>query len=187
MKGLAWNLTGLVNGDTSIAYETFVDGKLAASGTVDLSDVNREIPTSISAGTVTVSSRGRSAVEVIMTLDGKDSSSSGEFEAFGKGMSIWPLMVVLVFAVTTRMVEFSMYCAIFVGSCQVFGTLKDGFTKSIEKYILEALADTGHGYVYLFTLFLAGLVGMLERSGGMIVSYPAKESAVDIGRTYVFF
>lgn len=179
VEGLAWEFTGLADGDTAISYETFVDGKLAASGSVDLSDVNRELPTSISAGTVTVSSRGRTTIEVIMTLDGADSSTAGEFESFGNGMSIWPLMVVLVFAVTTRMVEFSMYCAIFVGSCQVYGNLKDGFTNSIEKYILEALADVGHGYVYLFTLFLAGLVGMLEKSGGMIVSYiPKTQSTI---------
>lgn len=38
---------------------------------------------------------------------------------------------------------------------------------TLEKYILEALADVGHGYVYLFTLFLAGLVAIMEKSGGI--------------------
>jgi Na+/H+ antiporter NhaC len=33
---------------------------------------------------------------------------------------------------------------------------------------LNALADAGHAYVYLFTFFLSGVVAMMERSGGMI-------------------
>jgi Na+/H+ antiporter NhaC len=65
-------------------------------------------------------------------------------------------------------VEFSLFSGIFVGACIVFGNIKDGFTNTIENYILNALADSGHGYVYLFTFFLSGLVAMLERSGGMI-------------------
>jgi Na+/H+ antiporter NhaC len=34
-------------------------------------------------------------------------------------------------------------------------------------YILQALASEDHGYVYLFILFMAGLVGIIEKSGGL--------------------
>jgi hypothetical protein len=37
----------------------------------------------------------------------------------------------------------------------ISGNLKDGFKSTLEDYILEALADVDHGYVYLFTLFLS--------------------------------
>ena len=65
-------------------------------------------------------------------------------------------------------VEISLYAGIFVGACIVQGNLKSGFKESIENYILNALADVGHGYVYLFTFFLAGVVAMMEKSGGML-------------------
>jgi len=49
----------------------------------------------------------------------------------------------------------------------VHGNVIDGFKELLNDYILNALAEVDHGYVYLFTLFLSGLVGMLEKSGGM--------------------
>eukprot|EP00549_Striatella_unipunctata_P025630 CAMPEP_0118718886 /NCGR_PEP_ID=MMETSP0800-20121206/29078_1 /TAXON_ID=210618 ORGANISM="Striatella unipunctata, Strain CCMP2910" /NCGR_SAMPLE_ID=MMETSP0800 /ASSEMBLY_ACC=CAM_ASM_000638 /LENGTH=615 /DNA_ID=CAMNT_0006626013 /DNA_START=215 /DNA_END=2062 /DNA_ORIENTATION=+ len=43
-----------------------------------------------------------------------------------------------------------------------------GFKNLLETYFLTALTDVGHGYVYLFTLFLAGLVAMIQKSGGFL-------------------
>ncbi len=34
-------------------------------------------------------------------------------------------------------------------------------------YLLQALASEDHGYVFLFILFMAGLVGIIEKSGGL--------------------
>lgn len=48
------------------------------------------------------------------------------------------------------------------------GNINGGFKNSVENYILNAIADVGHAYVYLFTFFLSGVVAMMERSGGMI-------------------
>lgn len=56
----------------------------------------------------------------------------------------------------------------FVGSCMVKGNLSDGFKASLDEYLLGALADDGHVFVILFSLFLGGLVGMMEKSGGML-------------------
>lgn len=49
----------------------------------------------------------------------------------------------------------------------VQGNVNDGFKELLSNYILNALANVDHGYVYLFTMFLSGLVGMMEKSGGM--------------------
>lgn len=61
-----------------------------------------------------------------------------------------------------------MYAGIFVGACIVAGDINGGFKNSIENYILNAIADVDHAYVYLFTFFLSGTVAMMEKSGGMI-------------------
>ena len=89
------------------------------------------------------------------------------FTVYAAGAAIIPLIIVLVLALTTQMVEVSLFTAIFIGACMVTGNIKDGFKRTLDEYILKALTDEDHVYVILFTLFLAGLVGMLERSGGM--------------------
>jgi Na+/H+ antiporter NhaC len=50
----------------------------------------------------------------------------------------------------------------------VAGNLKDGFKDSLAVYLLGAIYNESHAYVVLFTLFLSGMVGMMEKSGGMI-------------------
>jgi len=151
----------------SITWETSVDGKVQASGTFDLTDVGRELPTEIEAGEIVVESGGRPEIVVKLSLGDTSLEASGEFESYAAGVSIIPLIFVLVMAASTRMVELSLFCTIFVGSCIVNGSIIDGFKELLNNYILQALADEDHGYVYLFTLFLSGLVGMLEKSGGM--------------------
>lgn len=46
----------------------------------------------------------------------------------------------------------------------------------LDTYILEAIANEDHAYVYLFILFMAGLVGVIEKSGGLIgITYALKK------------
>jgi Na+/H+ antiporter NhaC len=123
-------------------------------------------------GEVVVTKGGRHEISVnVAVVDSREEGSTvttaAEYEAYGKGVALIPLIMILILAVTTNMVEFSLFVGVFVGACMVQGTIIDGFLRTLDFYILEALADIGHGYVYLFTLFLAGLVGMMERSGGM--------------------
>lgn len=49
----------------------------------------------------------------------------------------------------------------------VTGSIVAGFRQMLDVYILDALANKDHGYVFLFILFMAGLVGLLEKSGGL--------------------
>ena len=76
-----------------------------ATGSVSLEEVGRELPTSIDAGTIKVDKGGRYSIEVRMTIDGSKASADGEYEAYGAGVAIIPLLVVLVLAVTTHMVR----------------------------------------------------------------------------------
>ena len=91
-------------GSLFLFWETFVNGELQDSGNVSLADVGRELPTSIEAGTIKVSDRERVDISVIMTVDDSSAEATGSYKAYGKGMSIIPLLVVLIFAASTRMV-----------------------------------------------------------------------------------
>jgi len=103
-----------------------------------------------------------------LTVGASEASTSGEYEAYGAGVAILPLVVIIALAIMTNMVEFSLFCGIFVGACIVSGDINGGFKLTVENYILNAVADVGHAYVYLFTFFLSGVVAMMEKCGGMI-------------------
>jgi hypothetical protein len=167
---LEWvaNESGYNESDTLI-WQTSVGGITQASGSLDLSSLpSRELPTSLDVGNIKVDEAGRYEIQVILSIDRSEESTSAEYQAYAAAASIVPLLVVLVLAMSTQMVELSLFTAVFVGACMVTGNIKDGFKTTLDDYILNALASRDHGYVYLFTLFLSGLVGMLQRSGGML-------------------
>ena len=172
---------------TTLMYETFVNGKSSATGSVEL-DAEAGLPSSVVAGEVYVKDRGTATFRVVLTSGESTADSSADFQAFGNGVALIPLLVVLGLAVTTRMVsvlfllwarrcrvnakswiffsdtfcllrflqvEFSLLSAIFVGACMIEGTIIDGFKETLENYLLNAVADGGHAYVVLFSLFLS--------------------------------
>jgi Na+/H+ antiporter NhaC len=83
-------------------------------------------------------------------------------------VSLIPLIIILILALTTQMVELSLFMGVFIGACIVAGSLKVGFQDTLNIYLVDALADGDHVYVILFTVFLSGTVGMMQKSGGML-------------------
>ena len=177
VSDLAWEDTGsdlnTTTGSTTLFWETGVDDEVQSSGSYDLLDFGFQLPTEIDAGFISVDSSGSHTVFVRFSgttgVDGDQSvETDATYQSYAAGVSIIPLIVVLVMAMTTQMVEFSLFCTVFIGSCMIAGEIKGGFFATLDTYILENLADIDHGYVYLFSLFLSGLVSMLQKSGGMI-------------------
>lgn len=95
-------------------------------------------------------------------------NSIGSFQVYASGVSLIPLLFILVMAMTTQMVELSLFLGIFIGACIVQGTLIGGFQDTLYVYIRDALADPSNVAVILFTVFLSGTVGMMQKSGGML-------------------
>lgn len=164
--GLVWVAAKNATDNTNITWTTLVDGAQVAAGSIDLSADGKLLPGEITTGEFAVNGPGLHIISVKVELDGVETIVEGEYEAYGAGVSIFPLIVILLLAATTQMVELSLFLGIFVGACIVGGSIRIGFFRTLDTYILGALADTEHGYVYLFTFFLSGLVGMMEKSGG---------------------
>ena len=158
---IIWVQTESATNDTTVSYQTSVNGVVQATGNYSLADVGRELPTSFFVGTVKSDQQGTSVITVALTLDTVVSETDASFQTYKPGLSILPLIVVLILAMTTRMVEFSLFCGVFVGACIVAGDINMGFKTSLDTYLLNALDDPDHVYVILFTLFLSGLVGMM--------------------------
>ena len=104
--GLEWIASEAIN-DTNdtLVYETLVDGNIVATGSVSLTDVDQELPTSIDAGTISIPNKGRYTIEVVLTIGDSEASTSSQFEAYGAGVAIIPLLVVLTLAICTNMVR----------------------------------------------------------------------------------
>jgi hypothetical protein len=167
VAGLQWDVAEDATGSDLLTYETFIDDVLQAKGSVNLTEFGRSLPSTLFVGNVTVTSKGSATLTTRITLDGSSIEVSNTYQAFSAATACVPLVIVIVLALLTRMVEFSLMMTVFVGACMVTGNIKDGFKTSISVYLLEAVANVDHGFVYLFTLFLSGLVGMIEKSGGM--------------------
>jgi hypothetical protein len=104
--GLEWEANGGDSASGTLFYETFLDGKLVASGNHSLTEIGRELPSSIEAGTLSVPKGGRYTIEVVLKVDdGAEASTSGEYEAYGAGVALLPLVVILFLAITTNMVR----------------------------------------------------------------------------------
>lgn len=144
-----------------------IDGFPTDSGSESISG-SRELPSSITAGKGMVTESGGHVIDVTISLDGTTIDPSQSYQSFGSGASLVPLIIILFLAITTQMVELSLGVGVFVGACMISGTLIQGFKSTLDHYILGALADVDHGYVYLFALFMSGLVGMIEKSGGLM-------------------
>ena len=105
----------------ALAYETLVDGILQDSGIVSMADISTLfLPDSVDVGSITVTEGGKHTIEVNvkLLLDGEDAesivgdtqSTSGEYTSYAPGVSIIPLVVILVLAVTTNMVRCLFVC-----------------------------------------------------------------------------
>jgi len=93
-----------------IEWTTAVDGTIQASGSFNLTDVGRVLPTKLKAGNFTVGSRGRHEIVVDMVLGNSTLTVSAEYESYAAGVSIIPLLVVLIMAASTRMVRSRVVC-----------------------------------------------------------------------------
>lgn len=166
--GIEWEFTGNETGtDMTVTCEAILDGEVVGTDTMSLEDVGRMLPSSMDCGTFSVGSKGKKVITLQLTLDGATASTDRKYQAFRAGTSIIPLLVIIILAASTSQVELSLSAGIFMGAWIIAGNLLDGYVSTLEDYILANVASTGHGYVYLFVLFMSGLVGMLERSGGM--------------------
>jgi len=88
-------------------------------------------------------------------------------------MSILPPLLAIIFALVFKEVIFSLLSGIFLGGA-IMGVYADGFIgiftgffKIIDTYIINALFDTGHLSVVVFSTIIGGIVALISKNGGM--------------------
>ncbi len=88
-------------------------------------------------------------------------------------MSILPPLLAIVFALVFKEVIFSLFAGLFAGGA-IMGVYAEGikgvftgFFKVIDTYIINALNDSGHLSVVVFSVIIGGIVAIISRNGGM--------------------
>lgn len=111
---LVWSENENATNSTNIIFwDMFIDDKLTASGSEEIDD-SRNLPTSIAAGEGTVYSSGTHKISVLLKLDKTETGSERNYQSFNNGLSFMPLVVVLIFAMTTHMVSVTIIRIFFV-------------------------------------------------------------------------
>lgn len=88
-------------------------------------------------------------------------------------LSILPPLIAIALALIFREVVTSLFAGVFFGAV-VLATYTHGFIgilyglmKTIDTYILTALADSGHMSIIIFSMLIGGTVAVISKNGGM--------------------
>ncbi len=81
--------------------------------------------------------------------------------------SVLPPIIAVGLALYTRQVLPALFASVWVAATlHADGNPLAGFLLATSKYTVAALADTSHASIIIFSMALAGMVGVMSRSGG---------------------
>ena len=110
----------------------------------------------------------RPGVPVLVSLgkgDARVSKTEDRLVLPGVVMLLPPLIAILL-AVLTRQVLLALFCGVWVGVTILSGWNPfTAFLTTFDTYIIGSLADTDNAYIVLFSLTLAGLIGIIQSRG----------------------
>jgi Na+/H+ antiporter NhaC len=83
--------------------------------------------------------------------------------------AILPSVVAIALALALRQVIPAMFLGIWLGAALVYGSvigIWTGLLDIVTVYALDALTDSGHGSIIIFSLMIGGMVGVISKNGG---------------------
>ncbi len=115
---------------------------------------------------------------------GKDNKAPPKFLSFSEApdtgvqqgkiplwLSILPPLVAIIMALIFKEVLISLFVGIWVGAFILAGSslksIGGSFFEVLEKYIVNAMADTDHLSVIVFSMLIGGMVAIISKNGGM--------------------
>ncbi len=81
-------------------------------------------------------------------------------------VSIIPPLVAIGLALLFRNVLPALFAGVFVGAWLVFGSFWQAFARTIDRYVINAITDSSHATIIVFSMLLGAMVAMVSRSGG---------------------
>ena len=116
---------------------------------------------------LTLSVGGISAGRHTIEVEADGSSASLEVRAIPGWLSLVPPLLAIGLALAFKDVILSLFLGIFGGALILTSwSPVSAFARSIDSYVLPALADADHAAIIIFSTLLGGMVGVIGRSGG---------------------
>lgn len=98
-------------------------------------------------------------------------ADNGDTVATGTWLSLLPSVVAIALALLTRRVIPSLFAGLWVGAWFAWDVsltgLWHGLLRAIDTWILDALTDPYNMSIILFTMLIAGMVGIVSHNGGI--------------------
>ncbi len=83
-------------------------------------------------------------------------------------LSLLPPLLAIALALLTKEMLISLFSGIWVGVTIMFGYNPiNGFLRSLDSYVVNTIADPGHATILLFTFGFGGLIGIVQKNGGL--------------------
>ncbi|WP_425755912.1 hypothetical protein ACPW7J_00790 [Ihubacter sp. rT4E-8] len=82
-------------------------------------------------------------------------------------ISLLPAVIAIGLAIGTRQVVISLLTGVFVGALVIDnGNIITAFMDTFATYVTGAITDASHASILIFTLTIAGMVSILNLTGG---------------------
>jgi len=102
-----------------------------------------------------------------LRLESGSLSAEAEFRVLPGWLSVVPPLLAIALALLTRDVLISLFLGVFGGAMILHGWNPfAAFARTIDGFIVPALADPDHAAILIFTTLLGGMVGLITKSGG---------------------
>jgi hypothetical protein len=80
-------------------------------------------------------------------------------------IALLPPLLAILLALVFRQVVPALVAGVWIGAWCVTGSPITGALRTIDDYVIRALADTDHVSIIVFSLMLGGMVGIMARAG----------------------
>jgi len=134
--------------------------KIILMDSIDVSPKGEIIPSTF---TLQFSEGGRHPIQVRINSETQDLT----IRAIPAYFSILPPLLAILLALITHQVIIALFFGIFLGVYFLYDfSLLQGFLRTLDTYLVQAVATPDHVSILMFTLVLGGMVGVISRSGG---------------------
>ncbi|MGM0599680.1 MAG: Na+/H+ antiporter NhaC family protein [Candidatus Rifleibacteriota bacterium] len=142
--------------DSPELYKVKINGETALSG-VALEKEIQHLP-------VVFNNSGNNKIEIEIG----NNKAEAKLRVIKGWLSVLPPLIAIILALITKEVISSLFVGIWFGAFLIYDFNPFiAFLRSLDRFLLEALADPGHASIVLFSCALGGMVGVINRTGGM--------------------
>lgn len=105
---------------------------------------------------------------VTIQLEGTEIRGELERPTIPAVLTLLPALVAILLSLWTRQVLLSLFCGLWIGVAMLesWNPFTSFFT-SVDTYLVQSLASADHAHIILFSLSLAGMVGVIHHNGGI--------------------